>query len=204
MKTATHNPAQTREELLQSAFFEIYRHGFQAASVSRILGGCACTKGALYHHFGSKTELGYAVVDELIAGWFDERWGHVATADDTIEALRGAIEGGLEDMEELSLDLGCPLNNLAQEMSPIDEGFRIRIANVYDKWRHIIAAGLSRGQGAGTIRQDIEPDKIAGFFVGAFEGSVGLAKNEQSKDRLVANIEVLMEYMESLRTEKVA
>lgn len=204
MTTATHNAAQTREQLLRSAFFEIYRHGFQAASLSRILSGCACTKGALYHHFASKTELGYAVVDELIAGWFDERWGHVATADDTIEALRGAIESGFEDMEELSLDLGCPLNNLAQEMSPIDEGFRLRIASVYDKWRHIITAGLRRGQQARRIRQDIDPEKIAGFFVGAFEGSVGLAKNEQSVDRMVANIEVLMEYMESLRTDEVA
>ncbi|MFQ5528792.1 MAG: TetR family transcriptional regulator C-terminal domain-containing protein [Gemmatimonadota bacterium] len=204
MTTATHTPAQTREQLLRAAFLEIHRKGFQAASLSQILGGCACTKGALYHHFGSKTELGYAVVDELIAGWFDERWGHVATAEDTIGALRQAIETGFEDMEELSLDLGCPLNNLAQEMSPIDEGFRKRIASVYDKWTDIVAKGLRRGQDAGTIRADIDSDKIAGFFVGAFEGSVGLAKNEQSMDRMMANIEVLMDYMESLRAERVA
>ncbi len=204
MNTATHSPAQTREELLHAAFCEIYRHGFQAASLSRILGGCACTKGALYYHFGSKTELGYAVVDELIAGWFDERWGHVARAEDTIAALQSAIDSGLADMQELSLDQGCPLNNLAQEMSPIDEGFRLRIAKVYEKWSGIIAAGLRRGQEAGTIRRDIDPDKIAGFFIGAFEGSIGLAKNEQSFERMMNNIGVLMEYMETLRTERAA
>lgn len=204
MTTATHSPAQTREELLHAAFCEIYRHGFQAASLSRILGGCACTKGALYHHFGSKTELGYAVVDELIASWFDERWGHVARAEDTIAALQSAIDSGLADMQELSLDQGCPLNNLAQEMSPIDEGFRLRIAKVYEKWSGIIAAGLRRGQEAGTIRRDIDPDKIAGFFIGAFEGSIGLAKNEQSFERMMNNIGVLMEYMETLRTERAA
>ena len=204
MTTATHNPTQTREELLHSAFCEIYRHGFQAASLSRILSGCACTKGALYHHFGSKTELGYAVVDELIAGWFDERWGHVARAKDPLTALQSAIDIGFAEMQELSLDQGCPLNNLAQEMSPIDEGFRLRIATVYKKWSGILAAGLRRGQEAGTIREDIEPEKIAGFFIGAFEGSIGLAKSEQSFERMRSNIEVLMEYMETLRAEDAA
>jgi AcrR family transcriptional regulator len=204
MTPATHNPTQTREELLHSAFCEIYRHGFQAASLSRILGGCACTKGALYHHFGSKTELGYAVVDELIAGWFDERWGPVARADDPLTALQSAIDIGFAEMQELSLGQGCPLNNLAQEMSPIDEGFRLRIATVYEKWSGILAAGLLRGQEAGTIRRDIDPEKIAGFFIGAFEGSIGLAKSEQSFERMVSNIGVLMEYMETLRVEEAA
>lgn len=202
MTTATHNPTHTRDQLLGAAFLEIHRSGFQAASLSRILGGCDCTKGALYHHFQSKTELGYAVVDELISGWFDERWGYIARADDPISAIRDAIAGGFEDMEDLDLELGCPLNNLAQEMSPIDEGFRLRIARVYDKWANIIASGLRRGQVAGTIRQDIEPDKIAGFFIGAFEGSIGLAKNERSLERMRTNVEVLMGFMESLRVEK--
>ncbi len=204
MTTATHSPAQTREELLHAAFCEIYRYGFQAASLSRLLGGCACTKGALYHHFGSKTELGYAVVDELIAGWFDERWGHIAKADDTLAAIQSAIDIGFAEMRELFLDQGCPLNNLAQEMSPIDEGFRLRIATVYQKWSGILATGLRRGQEAGTIRRDIDPEKIAGFFIGAFEGSIGLAKSEQSLERMRSNIEVLMEYMETLRAENAA
>jgi len=204
MTTATHNPTETRDQLLQAAFLEIHRSGFQAASLSRILCGCDCTKGALYHHFASKTELGYAVVDELISGWFDERWGHIAHAEDPIAAIREAITGGFQDMEEIDLDLGCPLNNLAQEMSPIDEGFRLRIAKVYDKWADILVSGLRRGQAAGTIRQDVEPEKIAGFFIGAFEGSVGLAKNERSLERMMTNVEVLMGFMESLRVEQAA
>lgn len=204
MTTATHNPTETREQLLHAAFLEIYRSGFQAASLSRILCGCDCTKGALYHHFESKTELGYAVVDELISGWFDQRWGFVARADDPITAIGKAIAGGFEDMEELQLELGCPLNNLAQEMSAVDEGFRQRIARVYDKWAAIIAGGLRRGQEVGTIRSDVDPERIAGFFIGAFEGSVGLAKNERSIERMTANVEVLMGFMGSLRAEQAA
>jgi AcrR family transcriptional regulator len=62
-------PEETRDAILTSAFDEMYEHGFQAASLSRILDRAGVTKGALYHHFGSKMDLGYAVVDEVIGGW---------------------------------------------------------------------------------------------------------------------------------------
>ena len=39
-------------------------HGFQAASLSRILAQTGVTKGALYYHFSGKQMLGYAVLDD--------------------------------------------------------------------------------------------------------------------------------------------
>jgi AcrR family transcriptional regulator len=55
---------RTRERLLQAASREIYRAGFQSASLDTILAAAGVTKGALYYHFDSKEALGYAVVDE--------------------------------------------------------------------------------------------------------------------------------------------
>src|SRR5215472_11816939 len=68
------NPDLTRKALLQAAFQEIYRAGFQAASLDNILSKAGVTKGALYHHFSSKQELGYAVVDELLREEILDRW----------------------------------------------------------------------------------------------------------------------------------
>ena len=61
------NPKRTRERLLQAAFREMYRSGFQSAGLDAILAAAGVTKGALYHHFGSKEALGYAIVEEIIA-----------------------------------------------------------------------------------------------------------------------------------------
>src|SRR5271168_2833644 len=44
---------RTRERLLQAASREIYRAGFQSASLDTILDSAGVTKGALYHHFDS-------------------------------------------------------------------------------------------------------------------------------------------------------
>ena len=72
--STTRDPDETRRTLLEAASKEMYEVGFRAASIDRILGSTGVTKGALYHHFKGKSELGYAVVDELLAHDVLERW----------------------------------------------------------------------------------------------------------------------------------
>src|SRR5205814_8732789 len=56
---------------------------------------------------------------------------------------------------------GCPLNNMAQEMSPLDAGFHQRINRLYDSWRAQYAAALERGMQAGAVRPGIAPRNVA-------------------------------------------
>ena len=60
------DPERTRQHLLQAAFQEMYRSGYQSADLDAILGKAGVTKGALYHHFENKEALGYAVIEEVI------------------------------------------------------------------------------------------------------------------------------------------
>src|ERR1700758_664578 len=73
-KRKARDPERTRERLLQAAFREVHRSGFQSASVDAILAATNVTKGALYHHFESKEALGYAVVDEVLATIMRDKW----------------------------------------------------------------------------------------------------------------------------------
>ena len=98
-----------------------------------------------------------------------------------------------------ALRLGCPLNNLAQEMSPIDEAFRQTIEQVFQMWREGLAKALRRGQAAGNVRQNLDPDTVAAFLVAAIEGAIGTAKNAQRAKLLSACLRSLVEYIESLR-----
>ena len=87
-------PDVTRERLLQAGFKEIYRRGFQGASLDTILDQAGVTKGALYHHFPDKAALGYAVVDEVIRDLLLQRWLGVlqAEAGDPVTALQGMLQ----------------------------------------------------------------------------------------------------------------
>src|SRR5579863_926943 len=72
--TRLRDPEGTRQRLLQAAFREVYRYGFQSAGIDAILGATNVTKGALYHHFESKEALGHAIIEEIIAEITSDRW----------------------------------------------------------------------------------------------------------------------------------
>jgi TetR/AcrR family transcriptional regulator, transcriptional repressor for nem operon len=200
VKRRGRDPDVTRDRLLRAAFEEIYRRGFQAASLDTIVAKAGVTKGALYHHFPDKASLGYAVVDEVVKGLLLERWGvgEPATGD-PVTALQRILRGRAASLTAREVELGCPLNNLAQEMSPLDQRFRRGVNATFDIWRDAVAKDLERGQAEGTVRSDVDARKVAGFVVASIEGSFGLAKGAQSARMLRSNLEVLGSFLESLR-----
>jgi TetR/AcrR family transcriptional repressor of nem operon len=200
VKRRSRDPNATRDKLLNAAFEEIYRRGFQAASLDTILAKAGVTKGALYHHFPDKASLGYAVVDEVVKGALLERWGVLEPpTGDPVTALQRILRGRAASLTTHEVELGCPLNNLAQEMSPLDQRFRRGVNATFDIWRDAVAKDLERGQAEGTVRKDVDAQKIAAFVVASIEGSFGLAKGAQSATMLRSNLEVLGSFLESLR-----
>lgn len=195
------NPEHTRRVLLDAAFREVYRAGFQSASLDTILAATKVTKGALYYHFDSKEALGYAVVDEVIAGVTRDKWLHpLRNSADPIETLIAIVRGTSLRAEDVRH--GCPLNNLAQEMSPLDEHFRTRVAKVFHSWQEGIAAALRRGQAEGTVRRDLDAGQTAGFLIATYEGYTSLAKNAQDVNVWKVGINNIVAWLESLRATK--
>jgi TetR/AcrR family transcriptional regulator, transcriptional repressor for nem operon len=203
----TRDPQGTREKLLRAAFQEIYRRGFQAASLETILAQAGITKGALYHHFPDKAALGQAVLDEVVTELLLQRWSVRSLEEvdeDPITALQEILRHRASELTGREVELGCPLNNLAQEMSPVDERFRRRIDATFDIWREAFAGALNRGRNAGTVKPEVDPDRVAAFIVAAIEGSFGLAKTAQSTAMLRSNLEVLSGFLDTLRSTSKA
>lgn len=197
---AKRKPADlTRQKLLERAFEEIHRNGFRSASLDSILEDAGVTKGALYHHFDNKAELGYAVVEEVVRPWMEDMWRLVAESDDPVDAAIRTIRERLKSRSEMALTLGCPFNNLCQEMSPVDEGFRRRLNTILEAWRAVTSEALRRGQANGTVRRDIDPAAAATFVISSIEGCVGMAKASQSREFLEAGFRGLVQYLEQLR-----
>ena len=199
--TATRAPENTRGKILQAAFDEFYKNGFQGGSLNRIVDQARTTKGALFHHFKGKKDLGLAVVQELIHPHFMQQWSDpLAHTTDPIADLKrvfrqrakGAIASG-------GLVHGCPLNNLALEMSPLDEKFRQSLNKVYFSWRETMAEALARGIKAGKVRKDVSPRKVAAFIVAAQAGMAGTAKNAQDEALLLQTGQALFDYLDSLK-----
>ena len=194
------NPDETRNRLIQAAFDEIYAQGFQGMRVDVVLDRAGLRKGALYHHFGGKLELGYAVLDELIRGAIEQIWIRpVEEAEDPITGLKQAMAASAQHMPPERIKLGCPLNNLAQEMSPVDEGFRRRIADIYETWISGLERALERGKSGGYVAEQVDSHHAARFIVSALEGCIGVAKTAQSVELLENCGAELRRYLTALR-----
>jgi TetR/AcrR family transcriptional regulator, transcriptional repressor for nem operon len=199
--TSTKAPAATRRKILEAAFGEFYANGFQGGSLNHIVEVAGTTKGALFHHFDSKQALGYAVADDIIgplllARWLDPLTDSTDPIADIQRAFRRYVEADIATGNWL---LGCPLNNLAQEMSPLDEGFHQRINRLYDTWRAHYAAALERGMQAGTVRPSISPRNVAALIVAAQMGIWGSGKSSRSADVMRQATDGVCDYLEGLR-----
>ena len=188
--------------MLDAAFEEMYVMGFRGASVDRILESTGVTKGALYHHFKNKKELGYAVLDEAVAVWIERRWLEpLAQNGDALDVLKSTIKTAFERAVATgAISKGCPLNNLAQEMSSLDEGFRSRIQRLFDRWTSAFTDVIRRGQREGVVRPEVDADDTAQFLVAAVEGMVGLLKSNPKLSLAVGQLNTLFLFLDGLRT----
>jgi TetR/AcrR family transcriptional repressor of nem operon len=200
-KRRLRDPERTRERLLQAAFREVLRSGFQSAGIDTILAATNVTKGALYHHFDSKEALGYAIVEEIIAKLVRDRWLRPLLSDgQTIDILIGIVRG--LPARPADVRAGCPLLNLAQEMSPLDEPFRKRLERIFLAWQDGIATLLRKGQSQGTVRRNLNPDEAASFLIAMVEGYGSLAKNAQDAKVWEVGITNIVGWLRSLRAPR--
>jgi AcrR family transcriptional regulator len=190
----------TRERILQAAHEEMYEHGFQGLRIDAVLKKTQLAKGALYHYFPTKLALGYAVLDEVIMGFFLENWNEfLGASNDPLQALKDFFQKKCGDLQSDECFNGCPLTNLIQEMSTLDEGFRQRLQAVVVNIVCTVAAALQQGQVDGIVRKDINPQKIAPYILSSYQGIMGASKCIESVEAIVQLFDTLSEYVESLR-----
>ncbi|MDX8397565.1 MAG: TetR/AcrR family transcriptional regulator, partial [Mariprofundaceae bacterium] len=202
------DPKATKQALLEAAFEEMHRYGFQGTSISSILQRTGMTKGALFHHYPSKLALAYAVLDEVIEPMIVDIWlVPLDSRDDPIGALQDLLRSSVKRMSDHlgrnALLLGCPLNHLAQEMSPLDEGFKDRCNRIFSRWQSGITGVLVDGQDKGLVRMDVDAENTAMFLIASIEGAISMGKRTQSLARCLEALqgsgEHLALYLEGLR-----
>jgi TetR/AcrR family transcriptional repressor of nem operon len=167
-----------REKLLETAANVFGRVGYQAASVDDILGASRVSPSNFYYHFKSKEELAL----EVLEGYFDAARQRVAplfmnkklSATDKLEQLQQHF---VRKMTENGCCGGCPLGNLAQELSDTHPGFRKRLAEFFEECMEGIAAVVRQGIRDGEFRKGVDPEAAAYLLFGSIEGLLLLSKS---------------------------
>ncbi len=168
----------TREAILEAASRLIHVHGYNHTSLDDVLRESGVGKGNFYYYFKSKEDLGYAILDQII-GSFLERTLEPCFSDPEGPALaqiRCFLDRLLETQRARNCVGGCPLGNLASELSDVHEGFRGRLASVFAAWRERLTEVLRAAQNRGTVDGACRPEAVADFLVASLEGAILLTK----------------------------
>jgi AcrR family transcriptional regulator len=187
----TNDPEGLRRRIVEVAYGAFHARGYHATPLDVIKREAGVTGGAFSHHFPTKKALGLAVIRDRVARTVEETWIEPLLAAPTAaEGVRAVLAGILGELERRRAVTGCPLNNLALELSLHDPDFRAAVESIYARWRSAIAEKLRADVAAGRARTR-DPDALATFVVAAYSGGMALSKASQSPAPLQACAEKL-------------
>jgi len=172
-----------KHRLIEAMFQAIYTKGYHASNLNAILKELGTSKGGMYHHFSSKKELTLAAINQVLNRAIEELWEKPLLEEEnehTLTALTHCIASYAylaDDKDALiKVEFGCPLNNMIQELSGIDEAFSKALQQVHIKWHEIIVHTLQKAKNRGECQSDFDIFSVALFIMSAIEGAISSAK----------------------------
>ena len=168
----------TRDHILGAASRLMALRGYYFTSLDDVLRESGVGKGKFYYHFKSKEDLGYAILDRIVQR-FVERTLEPCFSDGSskpLDRVQCFLNRILEIQRERNCVGGCPMGNLASELSDVHEGFRQRLAQIFNVWRERVTDAFRQAQADGSLRSECDPVSLAHFLVAALEGAILMTK----------------------------
>jgi AcrR family transcriptional regulator len=176
----TNDPEGLRQKVLDAAEEAFQARGYHATSLGDLMQAAGVTGGALHHHFPTKKAIGLAVINERVAQAVEETWiKPVQTAVTARQGVFGVFAAVAGELERQGFVRGCPLNNLAHELSLADPEFREALARIFAVWQMAIAAKTVQDRDEGREDSGTDPDRFAALAVAAYSGAMSMAKTSQ-------------------------
>jgi TetR/AcrR family fatty acid metabolism transcriptional regulator len=159
-------PRQEKREIILDAAIKVFAStGYHGARVSDIAREAGIAYGLVYHYFKNKEEILHTI--------FEERWSGFLEAVESIAESPAQTEERLVSVASLILhayrlrpDWVKVLVVEIQRSSRVTDPAQIRAMG---RLFQLIARILRRGQEAGEIRKDLDPDVACTVFLGALE-----------------------------------
>ncbi len=165
-----------KTQILDAAAELISERGYTQTSVDDVIRQAGlCGKSHFYHHFKSKEELGYAVLNRQFER-FAERGLAVLREPmiDPVDRLYLFIDSVVALQAQRGCRGGSSLGTLASELADAHEGFRQRIEMVFERWAAQIQSLLWEARP--QLRDNVDTARLARFIIATLEGAVLMSR----------------------------
>jgi len=192
--------AATRLTILQKAFELIYVNGYQATSIDDIIATTQVTKGAFYYHFSTKDEMGLAIINEILkpqltAGFIEP----LRSVQNPVDAIYDLLHNLLLENKFMTVQYGCPVSNLTQEMTPWNADFSRALNTLTRQWEKLLTETVEKGKKSGFIHKDVNAKQVTGFIMAGYWGIRNFGKLANNKQVYQPYLKELKNYLDTLQ-----
>jgi TetR/AcrR family transcriptional regulator, transcriptional repressor for nem operon len=189
----------TRERIVAAAAELMFEQGVAGTSLQDVQQAARVSGSQLYHYFGDKASLVYAVIawqGETVLG-HQEPW---LSRLDSVAGIRAWRDYVVSTMRRRECRGGCHIGSLASELSDLDPTARSDLAATFERWISAIRDGLQAMQDRGELRGDTEVPRLAFALMAAVQGGLLLANAQRDVAPLEAALDTVISYIASLTT----
>lgn len=190
----------TRERIIEAARDLFLIQGYNSTGLAQITARAGVKSGSLYYFFPTKEDLLLAVLEwyrvNIWEGLLKPTFERVS---DPIERVFGIFDGYRQLLLMLDFEQGCPIGNLALEVTNSHPGVRPLLIANFDNWREAVADCLRCG--IDRLPEGTDPDQLATMVLTVMEGAMMLARTYRSIEPFDAAVSQLRDYFERLTSD---
>jgi TetR/AcrR family transcriptional regulator, transcriptional repressor for nem operon len=181
--------ASTAAQILDAAERLVQERGFNGFSYADVARELGVTKPALHYHFGSKAELGDALIDRYASRFFEALARVDVEKTDAGDKLRAYAQLYTDVFRD---DRMCLCGMLAADYTTLPDPMRERVVRFFDDNEVWLARVLEAGRKAGTIRFTGPARSVARTLIGGLEGAMLVARPYRNLKRFRDAAELLI------------
>ena len=166
MKRTKEEAAQTRQQLLNAALSIFSRQSFDATSLEEVAEAAGVTRGAIYHHFGSKADLFLALIEDASTQGGAVVQQAIASGGSFTEITRRVLERTLTLLEENRhfreiMALSLFKSGSSPELEALAQMRYEQARTQVSELAGFFQAGIDQG----ALRLDLDPSTAARAFL---------------------------------------
>ena len=192
---------ESRQKIVEAAQELFWEKGYNSTSIADILSRTQLHSGSLYHFFPGKQDLLVAVLEHYRDGIEENLLAYAWTGvDDPIERIFALLNGYRVMLLTSDYAHGCPIGNLALEISEPDPKVRNLIAANFDNWVDAVESCLKGARE--RLPRDVDTRSLAEFILTIMEGGIMQARTHRDIDLFDRNVDVLRTHLDLLMRER--
>lgn len=189
--------ADTRTRILLTAMRLFYEQGYHATGIATILREADVNSGSLYYFFPSKEALLRGVLEAYLEGLEPMVMVHARNAtNDSLERIFVLLANYRAGMEQTGCKMGCPIGNLALELSDDFPEIRPLIDQNFRNWTAVIHSWLI--EAGERLPVDLNREELAQFVLTVMEGGIMQARAASDLGPFDASVRQLRAYFNRL------